>query len=78
MKLIRSFHEMTKICCISPTGYLYDVYGNYFLAFLLAGIPPFIGAAIMIPIVVMQRRQQKQREGLLESVNKQETWTPYS
>ncbi|XP_074602070.1 monocarboxylate transporter 10-like [Brevipalpus obovatus] len=59
-------------------GYLYDVYGNYFLAFLLAGIPPFIGASLMIPIVVIQRRQQKQQERLLESENKPETWTPYS
>lgn len=41
------------------TGYIYDVYGDYKIAFVLAGIPPFLGALLMIPILKKQRAQKK-------------------
>ncbi|RWS02910.1 monocarboxylate transporter 10-like isoform X3, partial [Dinothrombium tinctorium] len=37
--------------------YLYGIYGNYTLAFILAGIPPFVGAVMMLPIIRMQRNE---------------------
>lgn len=39
-------------------GYLYDLESNYTLAFVAAGIPPFLGALMMIPILRAQKRQR--------------------
>ncbi|XP_015784142.1 monocarboxylate transporter 10 [Tetranychus urticae] len=48
-------------------GYLYDLNGDYFYAFLLGGLPPFIGALIMIPIVSIQRRRANRSLKQLEA-----------
>lgn len=38
-----------------PTAYAYGLYGNYTLAFFLAGIPPIVAAVLMFNILRLQR-----------------------
>ncbi|XP_062896823.1 monocarboxylate transporter 10-like [Mobula hypostoma] len=43
-------------------GFLRDMLGNYDLAFYLAGVPPFVGGAILCTIPWIQYRKRKQQE----------------
>ena len=43
------------------TGYLFDLSKSYTLAFLFAGIPPFLGAALMIPVMRRMKRDKANR-----------------
>ncbi|RWS30839.1 Monocarboxylate transporter 10-like protein [Leptotrombidium deliense] len=54
-------------------GYLYDLNGNYILAFILSGVPPFIGALLMLPILRQQRREEKMHKFASSSKESTET-----
>jgi len=40
-------------------AYAYGVYGNYTLAFFLAGIPPIVAAVLMFNIIRLQRSRSR-------------------
>ncbi|XP_054166112.1 monocarboxylate transporter 10-like [Oppia nitens] len=50
-------------------AYLYDVNGNYNLAFVLSGIPPLIGAFLMIFILKLQRNIRQKVKLSYEDTN---------
>lgn len=48
-----------RLFCFFLTAYAYGVYGNYTLAFFLAGIPPIVAAVLMFNIIRLQRTRSR-------------------
>ncbi|XP_038272681.1 monocarboxylate transporter 8 [Dermochelys coriacea] len=43
-------------------GYLHDYFGNYYLAFYLAGVPPIIGGLVLSVVPLIHRRMLKKQQ----------------
>ncbi|TRY93980.1 hypothetical protein DNTS_021131 [Danionella cerebrum] len=48
-------------------GLLHDHFGNYHVAFYLAGVPPIVGGLVMSSVPLLHRRLQREREQGLDS-----------
>ncbi len=55
----------------SFSGLLHDYFGNYYVAFYLAGVPPIVGGIVMFFVpLVHQRTQRRQKEANDPSMDK--------
>uniref|UniRef100_A0A8C1WTP9 Solute carrier family 16 member 2 n=1 Tax=Cyprinus carpio TaxID=7962 RepID=A0A8C1WTP9_CYPCA len=66
--------EWVLLVCIgasSGVGLLHDYFGNYHVAFYLAGVPPIVGGIVMFFVpLVHQRMQRRQKEANDPSMDK--------
>lgn len=46
---------------LSRPGLLRDYFGNYTVAFTLAGVPPFVGGLMLFSVPLIHRRVQRAR-----------------